>query len=131
MHKITVLTNQPTEFVDITRAVQSAITDMGTTDGVLCLFCPHTTAGLTLNEKWDPDVKRDILLTMDDVAPADPRHRHGEGNSPAHIKTSLFGSSTLVIVEQSTLQLGRWQGVYLVESDGPRQRQVWLKFLGS
>jgi len=132
MHQITVSTSRTTELVDITEAVRSALAEMGATDGVLYLFCPHTTAGLTLNENWDPDVKRDVLLTVDDhIAPQDTRHRHGEGNSPAHIKTSLFGSNTLVFVENGTLQLGRWQGLYLAEFDGPRRRQVWLKFLSS
>lgn len=132
MHTLTVSTNHKTELVDITGSVQAALSEMETADGVLYLFCPHTTAGLTLNENWDPDVKRDILLTVDgDIAPHDDRHRHGEGNSPAHIKTSLFGSNTLVFVENGKLQLGRWQGLYLAEFDGPRRRQVWLKFLSS
>ena len=132
MHKITVPTTTTTELLDITPQVQHVLGEMGATDGVLYLFCPHTTAGLTLNENWDTDVERDILLTVDGhIAPHDSRHRHGEGNSPAHIKTSLFGSNTLVFVEQGQLQLGRWQGVFLAEFDGPRRRQVWLKFLGS
>jgi len=132
MHKITVTTIQTTELVDITQRLQSVVEETGMDDGILYLFCPHTTAGLTLNENWDPDVKRDVLLTLDnDIAPPDSRHRHGEGNSPAHIKSSLFGANTLVFVEGGRLQLGRWQGVYLAEFDGPRQRQVWLKFLHS
>lgn len=132
MQKITVPTTTTTEMLDITPQVQYVLGEMGVTDGVLYLFCPHTTAGLTLNENWDPDVERDILLTVDgDIAPRDPRHRHGEGNSPAHIKTTLFGSNTLVFVEGGKLLLGRWQGIFLAEFDGPRHRQVWLKFLGS
>jgi secondary thiamine-phosphate synthase enzyme len=131
MRHLVFSTSHSTELLDITKSVQAAITEMGVEDGVACLFCPHTTAGLTLNENWDPDVRRDVLLTVDDdIAPPDPRHRHGEGNSPAHIKTSLFGSSTLVFVESGKLQLGQWQGVYLAEFDGPRRRQVWLKCLG-
>lgn len=132
MHQISVATGQTTELTDITPAVQRAASEIGATDGVLYLFCPHTTAGLTLNENWDPDVKRDMLLTMDShIAPPDSRHRHGEGNSPAHIKTSLIGSSVFIFVEEGQLQLGQWQGLYLAEFDGPRHRQVWLKFLGS
>lgn len=104
MQKLSVSTHQPTELVDITRAVQTANSEMGAVDGVLYLFCPHTTAGLTLNENWDPDVKRDLLLTVDDhLAPADPRHRHSEGNSPAHIKASLMGASALVFVEDGRI----------------------------
>jgi secondary thiamine-phosphate synthase enzyme len=132
MHQISVATSQTTELADITRAVQRAAGEIGARDGVLYLFCPHTTAGLTLNENWDPDVKRDMLLTIDThIAPPDARHRHGEGNSPAHLKTSLVGSSVFVFVEEGQLQLGQWQGLYLAEFDGPRHRQVWLRFLGS
>ena len=131
MFTITVPTHHTTEFVDITALVQAGVEKLGAEDGVLYLFCPHTTAGLTLNENWDPDVQRDMLLSVNEhIVPPDRRHRHGEGNSPAHIKTSLFGSHTLVFVEGGRLQLGRWQGVYLAEFDGPRRRQVWLKFLG-
>lgn len=132
MKQITISTRQKTELVDITKIVQAAIDEMDVTDGILFLFCPHTTAGLTLNENWDPDVQRDLLLTVDGhIVPPDARHRHSEGNSPAHIKTSLFGSSALVFVEESTLRLGTWQGIYLAEFDGARRRQVWLKFLGA
>jgi secondary thiamine-phosphate synthase enzyme len=131
MLQLTVTTSHTTELADITAAVQAAVVEMGATDGVLFLFCPHTTAGLTLNENWDPDVRRDLLLTVDDrLVPPDERHQHSEGNSPAHIKASLFGASTIVFVEEGKLRLGRWQGLYLAEFDGPRQRQVWLRFLG-
>jgi secondary thiamine-phosphate synthase enzyme len=132
MLRLTISTHTSTELVDITPVVQGALESLGALDGVVCLFCPHTTAALTLNENWDADVKRDMLLTVDGhIAPPDARHRHSEGNSPAHIKTSLLGSNTLVFVESGELQLGQWQGIYLAEFDGPRQRQVWLKFLGS
>jgi secondary thiamine-phosphate synthase enzyme len=132
MQRITVSTNKQTELADVTRRVQSSITEMNVSDGVLYLFCPHTTAGLTLNENWDADVQHDMLLSVDGhIVPPDSRFRHAEGNSPAHIKTSLFGSSIFVFVEKGQLQLGQWQGIYLAEFDGPRHRQVWLKFIGS
>jgi secondary thiamine-phosphate synthase enzyme len=132
MYQIAVSTSRTTELADITRRAQAAVAEMGAADGVLYLFCPHTTAGLTLNENWDPDVKRDMLLTVDShIVPPDSRHQHAEGNSPAHIKASLFGSSIVVFVEEGRLQLGQWQGIYLAEFDGPRQRQVWLKFIGA
>ena len=132
MHRITVSTTQSTELVDITSLAQAAVGEMGAIDGILYLFCPHTTAGLTLNENWDPDVKHDLLLTIDKhIVVPDTRHRHSEGNSPAHIKATLVGSTALVFVEDGRLQLGQWQGLYLAEFDGPRRRQVWLKFLGS
>ncbi len=131
MERFTVRTSRATEMVDITGLVQEVVSRLGALDGVVHLYCPHTTAGLTVNENWDPDVQRDMLLTVDGhIAPPDARHRHGEGNSPAHVKASLFGSSALVFVEGARLQLGQWQGVYLAEFDGPRQRQVWVKFLG-
>lgn len=132
MKSLLIATHQTTELIDITRQVQEAAADMGSTDGIMYLFCPHTTAALTLNENWDPDVKHDILFSVDGhIVPPAPQHRHGEGNSPAHIKASLFGASALVFVEEGRLQLGRWQGIYLAEFDGPRQRTVWLKFIGS
>ena len=132
MQQLTVSTSRKTELADITRKVQAIVTEMSVADGVLYLFCPHTTAGLTLNENWDADVQHDMLLTIDGhIVPPDSRHRHAEGNSPAHIKASLFGSSIFVFVEKGQLQLGQWQGIYLAEFDGPRRRKVWLKFLGS
>ena len=132
MQPLAVSTSRKTELADITHRVQAMVTEMSVTDGVLYLFCPHTTAGLTLNENWDADVQHDMLLTIDGhIVPPDSRHRHAEGNSPAHIKTSLFGSSIFVFVEKGQLQLGQWQGIYLAEFDGPRRRKVWLKFLGS
>jgi len=114
MQRISVRTRDKTELLDITSEVERVLSALHAGDGVVYLFCPHTTAGLTLNENWDPDVRRDMLLTVDDhLVPPDPRHRHGEGNSPAHIKASLFGASSFVLVENGRLQLGQWQGVYL------------------
>jgi len=116
--------------IDITRQVQEAIARSGIQEGICALFLPHTTAGLTLNENWDPDVRHDILLTLGDLVRADPRHRHDEGNSPAHIKASLVGHSVTLLVSQGRARLGRWQGIYLAEFDGPRQREVWVKVVG-
>ncbi|MBN1679890.1 MAG: YjbQ family protein [Anaerolineae bacterium] len=132
MQTLTVPTNTKTELIDITALVQSEMHAVGLVDGILFIFCPHTTAGLTLNENWDPDVERDVLLTVNGhIVPPDSRHRHAEGNSPAHIKTSLFGSSEMVFVENGMLQLGQWQGIFLAEFDGPRRRRVWLKALST
>ncbi len=129
MYQLTVSTSQTTELVDISAMIQAFLVEHGLVDGILYLFCPHTTAGLTINENWDPDVKRDMLLTIDeDIAPPDRRHRHAEGNSPAHIKASLMGASLTVFAEGDKPLLGRWQGIYLAEFDGPRRRQIWLKF---
>jgi secondary thiamine-phosphate synthase enzyme len=126
MERLTIQTNTQSELVDITSHVQEAVDRIGLQEGICAVFVPHTTAGLTLNENWDPDVKRDLLLTLGEMAPSDRRHQHGEGNSPAHIKASLMGASTLVLVERGRLQLGSWQGIYLAEFDGPRRRNVWV-----
>ncbi len=131
MITLTVSSSTSSELVDITHQVQEALRKSGVKDGVCALFVPHTTAGLTLNENWDPDVKRDFALTMAEIAPPDPRHRHSEGNSPAHIQASLMGASVMIFVQDGGLQLGSWQGLYLAEFDGPRRRKVWIKFISS
>ena len=100
-------------------------------DGVCYVFCPHTTAALTLNENWDPDVCHDMGMALDAISPDRPGYRHGEGNSPAHVKSSLFGASQVIFITEGRLALGRWQGVYLAEFDGPRARRVWVKILQS
>lgn len=129
MQTLNIRTNAGTELQDITSAVQRIVEESGVREGVCLLFVPHTTAGVTFNENWDPAVTRDILLTVNELAPHDPRHQHGEGNSPAHIKASLFGASAFVLVSGGRLQLGSWQGVYLAEFDGPRARRLWVTVL--
>ncbi len=131
METLHISTPAGSALVDITRQVQEAVTRAGLAGGLCFLFLPHTTAALTLNENWDPDVKSDVLLTLGNMAPADPRHRHSEGNSPAHIKASLLGNSLTLFVEGGKLMLGTWQGVYLAEFDGPRGRNVWVRVLSS
>jgi secondary thiamine-phosphate synthase enzyme len=131
METLQIATPGAAALVDITDRVQAVITKAGLQEGLCVLFLPHTTAGLTLNENWDPDVQHDMLLTLADVAPADPRHRHSEGNSPAHVKSSLLGASLTLIVAEGKLMMGQWQGVYLAEFDGPRRRQVWVKLVGA
>jgi secondary thiamine-phosphate synthase enzyme len=96
---------------------------------VCFIFCPHTTAGLTLNENWDPDVQRDLCVGLDAISPRRPEYRHGEGNSPAHLKSSLVGASLCVMVAAGKLVLGTWQGIYLAEFDGPRHRKVLVKVI--
>jgi len=122
-------TTEATELLDITGKVSDVVRESNWKNGVLTVFCPHTTASITLNENWDADVRHDILLKLNELISKDDRFRHGEGNSDAHIKTSLFGSSATVIVEGGKLRLGQWQGIYFVEWDGPRQREVWLQFV--
>lgn len=128
METLNISTRSQTEFVDITDRVAKVVKSAGLDAGVCYIFVPHTTAGVTLNENWDPDVQRDMLMVLDDyIVPRDAKYRHGEGNSPAHVKASLMGSSAIVFVEEGRLRLGRWQGIYLAEFDGPRQRNAWIK----
>ncbi len=129
MVQIEVNTRRRQEFQDITAEVQRIIRENGVQDGLCYLFCPHTTAGLTLNENWDPTVRQDIGMVLDELVPQRPDFRHREGNSPAHIKTSLVGSSLTLFVEEGKLLLGTWQGVFLAEFDGPRRRRVLVKLL--
>ena len=129
MHKFNIQTQSPTEFVDITKQVQKIVDEQKWSKGVLTVFSPHTTGGITLNENWDPDVQHDMLLKLNEVFPDDSRFQHNEGNSHSHIKTSMCGNSAQVIVENGQLQLGRWQGIYFAEWDGPRSRQVWIQFV--
>jgi secondary thiamine-phosphate synthase enzyme len=114
-------------FEDITSQVQGAVGESTVQEGLCYLFCPHTTAGLTLNENWDPSVQHDMGLVLDDLVPQRDEFRHGEGNSPAHVKSSLMGASQTLFVSGGRLMLGSWQGVYLVEFDGPRTRKVLVK----
>ena len=116
-------------FQDITAEVQTVIEHSGAQEGVCFLFCPHTTAGLTLNENWDPDVRHDLGIGLDAVSPYRSEYRHGEGNSPAHLKSSLVGASQFVLVSEGKLILGTWQGIYLAEFDGPRRRKVMIKII--
>ncbi len=129
IHKFKVKSSEGSEMIDITREAGAVVRESGVESGVCHVFVPHTTCGLTINENADPDVKRDIMAKLGDAIGDDFDYRHGEGNSPAHIKSALVGSSLSVFVEDGALQLGTWQGLYLCEYDGPRTREVWLKVL--
>jgi len=122
-------TRSTAELVDITAAVQQTVREQGVQSGVCHVFVPHTTAGLTLNENWDPDVRADMLMELDKIVPGRDNYRHAEGNSAAHIKASLMGFSQTVLVEDGCLVLGAWQGVYLAEFDGPRRRRILVKLV--
>jgi secondary thiamine-phosphate synthase enzyme len=129
-HTLSVSTQAVRQFVDITDSVQSAVHRSGVAEGVCFLFLPHTTAALTLNENWDPAVPSDILHTLGTrTAPDDPAYEHSEGNSSAHVLSSLIGANLFLPVEKGRLLLGSWQGVFLVECDGPRTRRVIVKIL--
>jgi secondary thiamine-phosphate synthase enzyme len=129
MKQINVSTRGHQAFHDVTAQVQAIVSSSGIQEGVCVLFCPHTTAGLTLNENWDPSVQHDIGVGLDAISPPRPEYRHGEGNSPAHLKSSLLGASLSVLVTNGKLVLGRWQGIYLAEFDGPRQRRMFVKVI--
>jgi len=124
-----VSTGTATALVDVTAAIRAAVRKAGVRSGILVAFVPHTTAGITVQENADPDVQVDFLLALENAVPARPTRgtfRHAEGNSDAHVKASLVGSSATLLVEEGDLVLGTWQGVYLCEFDGPRRRTVHL-----
>ena len=127
MKKIAVRTQGRTQFVDITGQVQSAVSEFGLKEGVVTVFVPHTTAGVTINEHADPDVMADLEQILDRIVPWSGSYAHAEGNSAAHAKASLMGSSVPVIVSGGRLKLGTWQGIFLCEFDGSREREVWVQ----
>ena len=131
MESFEVKTRQRTEFVEITDRVRQILQGNGIRDGICVVYCPHTTAALTINENADPDVVHDMLSWLNRSIPQQqPDFRHGEGNSDAHIKSSLVGASVTLLVENSDFVLGRWQGVYFCEFDGPRTRRVHVQCVG-
>lgn len=125
--QLQVSTSKKTEFVDITPEVEKVVRESGVQNGLCHIFVPHTTAGVTINENWDPTVRADMLSVLDNLVPASGSYRHAEGNSPAHIKASLMGSSQTAWVENGRLVFGSWQGIFLAEFDGPRRRRVLVK----
>jgi secondary thiamine-phosphate synthase enzyme len=129
MDRIRVPTGERIELVDITGRIEAAVVNSGAKDGVCVVFCPHTTAGVTINENADPSVRQDIVRALEKLIPESSGYSHSEGNADSHIKSSLFGSSLNVIIEAGRLALGTWQGIYLCESDGPRSREVWVKII--
>lgn len=119
------------EMIDITDEIQKLIRKSNVTQGDVIIFCPHTTAAITINENADPDVQHDILLTLDEVFPQNRKgYRHNEGNSDAHVKSSLFGPSEQILIKDGALVLGTWQGIYFCEFDGPRTRKVLIHIRG-
>ena len=131
MEKLTVQSNDRTSIIDITHQIQALVQENGIKNGICYIFIPHTTAGVTINENADPDVKSDMLMEINKVIPFTDSYRHMEGNSAAHIKATLFGNSEMIIINTGRLQLGTWQGVFFCEFDGPRTRKVWVKFVNS
>jgi secondary thiamine-phosphate synthase enzyme len=132
MSTFDVSTRAHTQMIDITERVQAILHKSGIENGLCVVFVPHTTAGITIQENADPDVQRDLLAALAHAVPDQlpaGGYTHGEGNSPAHLKTSLVGSSVTVLIEGGELALGTWQGIYLCEFDGPRTRRVLVKAL--
>ncbi|GHT01819.1 hypothetical protein AGMMS50276_30700 [Synergistales bacterium] len=123
------LTTPKESFVDITPQVRELVTKSGVTDGVAVVYCPHTTAGITINENADPDVVHDLLLCLSKAFPESVEFRHSEGNSTAHMKASAMGSSATIIIENGKLLLGTWQGVYFCEFDPPHNRKFFVKII--
>jgi secondary thiamine-phosphate synthase enzyme len=127
MHRLSVRTSRRQQLVDITREIQRCVDEDRLDNGLVCVFVPHTTAAVTINENADSDVVRDILCTLEHLVPETADYRHTEGNSDSHVKSSLVGPSLMLIVEGGRLQLGTWQSIYFAEFDGPRNRQYWVK----
>ena len=129
MEKISIKTAKRIDLIDITGQIQNIVSKSKAKDGICFVFCPHTTAGLTINENADPQVKRDIINTLNKLVPENAGYAHSEGNADSHIKSSLFGSSLTIFIEDGQLAFGTWQGIYFCEGDGPRSREVWIKIL--
>ncbi|MGB9893583.1 MAG: secondary thiamine-phosphate synthase enzyme YjbQ [Candidatus Saccharicenans sp.] len=129
MLKLSFQTTKKEELLELTDKIRNLVRENKIKEGLAVIFCPHTTCGLTINEQADPDVRIDILMSLRNIVPETLPFSHSEGNSPAHIKASLLGSSLTILVEEGELQLGTWQGIFLCEFDGPRSRKVWVKLL--
>jgi secondary thiamine-phosphate synthase enzyme len=127
MREISISTHDVTEFVDVTDRIQAEIDRAGVESGFCLVFCPHTTAGITINEAADPSVAVDIQNALGRMVPTDGDWKHLEGNSSAHVKASIVGASVHLPVQGSRLVLGRWQGVFFCEFDGPRKRTMWVQ----
>ena len=126
---LSVKTRERTELIDITSDINQLIQKSGTDHGLCMVYVPHTTAAVTINESADPSVKSDILMILNQIIPWEANYRHLEGNSPAHIKSTLVGSSELIAIENRRLVLGTWQGIFFCEFDGPRTRKVDVRII--
>lgn len=129
MIRLDVRTGQHTQMLDITRDIQKAVAQSGVRNGICMVFVPHTTAAVTINENADPDVVRDFTTEINKIVPWEDGYHHMEGNSAAHLKSSMIGFSENIIIEDGRLVLGTWQGIYFCEYDGPRNRKVYVKII--
>lgn len=128
-YNIEIKSRQQTEFLDITSKVKEVVHKSRIEHGICCVYVPHTTAGITINENADPSVVKDMLKELNKIVPFNDNYEHLEGNSAAHIKSSLMGSSQSIIINDGELVLGTWQGIYFCEFDGPRYRKVYIKII--
>jgi secondary thiamine-phosphate synthase enzyme len=126
---LSVKTRERTELIDITSDINELIKKSSVDQGICMLYVPHTTAAVTINESADPSVKSDILMVLNQIIPWDANYRHLEGNSPAHVKSTLIGPSELIAIENRRLVLGTWQGIFFCEFDGPRTRKVHVRII--
>jgi len=126
---LTVKSKSRTQLIDITSEIQKAVRSSGISEGLCMLYVPHTTAAITINESADPSVASDIMMVLNEVIPWKADYRHLEGNSPAHIKSTLVGASEVIAIESGSLVLGTWQGIFFCEFDGPRTRSVHMRLL--
>lgn len=131
MKEISLQTHSRVEMIDITAAVQKAVREEKIEEGICLVYTPHTTAAVTINENADPDVPHDIISALEKIVPQSVSYKHTEGNSPAHIKSSLVGASELIIIENGRLVLGTWQSIFFCEFDGPRTRKLIVKTLST
>jgi len=129
LKRISISTHSQVELVNITSSIEKTVSESGVKEGVCYIFVPHTTAGITINEGADPSVKEDIINQLNKIVPFKENYLHLEGNSPAHIKASIIGSSEIVFIEGGHLVLGTWQSLYFCEFDGPRRREVLVKII--
>lgn len=127
--EFSISTKKEQEFLDITYLINQAVENSGVKNGLAVVYCPHTTAGITINENSDPAVVRDIIMALDRVFPVKGDYRHFEGNSHAHLKSSYMGVEKTVIIDKGRLLLGTWQGIYFCDFDGPRSRKVFVKII--
>jgi secondary thiamine-phosphate synthase enzyme len=129
IEKVPISTSKKQELVDISSQINKIVKKSNIKEGICIVYCPHTTAGITINENADPDVQSDILQKLTSLIPQNEDYKHSEGNSDAHIKSSLLGNEKTIIIKNNNLLLGTWQGIYFFEGDGPRQREIIIKII--
>jgi len=129
MIKLNIKTTSNVEIIDITEDVKSVVNKLNKKDGIILIYVPHTTAAITINESYDPNVGNDIMEILNIIAPRDFNYKHIEDNASAHIKASLIGSSVMLILENGEIKMGKWQGILFFEFDGPRNREIWIKVI--